>query len=312
MDRTAEDQYTKTGRAVGMIGGFVLGYGIIGMLLGRFLGRKISANMHSTEISKLERAIRNDTKAMSIVSKIKEAMDSKDKTSFKSLKKEFALRVQDLKRDIELGDLKESAPLVRETLRSGLFESLAVNEAQNMLAEGKTYDADLCLAKAIMYVTITEAMGEMGLINVDDKKYAQMITAAGGNLNETTFTNGAWSNKGKSAKNRRVKGENLSLLYGTENGKEYWQVDGKGKKYFNKPDADAALANEKQKLLTPNKSGGGRPVDYKNVNKQIEELNESVLVSQYKPVLNSAYDPNSMAERLRKKRLAEQAENLNE
>lgn len=72
---------------------------------------------------------------------------------------------------------------VHETPRCGLIESLAVNEAANMLKEGMTYDSDTCLANAIMYVTITEAMDEMGLMNVGKNEYAKIISAAGGNNN---------------------------------------------------------------------------------------------------------------------------------
>ena len=76
----------------------------------------------------------------------------------------------------------ESA-LVRETPCTGLFESLAVNEARNMLKEGKEYDSDACLAKAVIYVTITEALDELGLINVTDTDYNRIITECGGCAN---------------------------------------------------------------------------------------------------------------------------------
>lgn len=74
--------------------------------------------------------------------------------------------------------------LIRETPRCGLLESLAVNEAQNMLARGEEYNPDLALANTVMYVTITETMNEMGLLNVDDQAYSHIISAAGGNINE--------------------------------------------------------------------------------------------------------------------------------
>jgi hypothetical protein len=73
--------------------------------------------------------------------------------------------------------------LVRETPCTGLFESLAVNEARNMLKEGKEYDSDACLAKAVIYVTITEALDELGLINVTDTDYNRIITECGGCAN---------------------------------------------------------------------------------------------------------------------------------
>lgn len=73
---------------------------------------------------------------------------------------------------------------VHETPRTGLIESLAVNEAQNLLAEGKEYNGDLCIANAIMYVTILEAMNEMDLLNVTERSYANIIAQAGGVLNK--------------------------------------------------------------------------------------------------------------------------------
>jgi hypothetical protein len=74
---------------------------------------------------------------------------------------------------------------VRETPRSGLIESLSVNEAQNMLARGEEYNADLCLAKAIEYVTIMEAMDSLGLMEVGNEAYSKVISAAGGKLLES-------------------------------------------------------------------------------------------------------------------------------
>lgn len=65
--------------------------------------------------------------------------------------------------------------LIRETPRSGLLETLAVNEAQNMLNEGKEYNSDLCIANALTYITITEAMSEMGLLKVTENEYSKII-----------------------------------------------------------------------------------------------------------------------------------------
>lgn len=94
-----------------------------------------------------------------------------------------------VKSQLDSSNSKENR-LVRESFRSGLIESLAVNEAFQMIREGKEYNADLCLARAIMYTTITETMNELGLITVGEKEYANIISAAGGSLNEQvrTFT----------------------------------------------------------------------------------------------------------------------------
>lgn len=139
--------------------------------------------------------------------------------------------------------------LVKETPRQGLIESLAVNEAMNMLAEGKEYNSDLCLAKAIMYVTITESMDALNLMKVDDVAYGKIINAAGGRLSESEAVS-----KSKSIDRTELK------------------------------------KAEKSKL------------------------NESVLVSQYVPVLNNRNSQDSLAERIRQKRLLQEShqENLNE
>jgi len=83
-----------------------------------------------------------------------------------------------------VNSITESAKpaFIRETPRSGLFESLSVNEAMNTIKDGGEYNPDRCLANAIMYVTITEAMDELGLMNVTDKEYANIIQSANGNV----------------------------------------------------------------------------------------------------------------------------------
>ena len=143
--------------------------------------------------------------------------------------------------------------LVRETPRQGLIESLAVNEAMNMLAEGKEYDADLCLAKAIMYVTITESMDALHLMKVDDVAYGKIINAAGGKLTE----------------------------------------------------AKCSVGSARKKVVAPK-------AEEKSVKKQ--SLSEGVLVAQYVPVINNRADGESLAEKIRRKRLLQEShqENLTE
>lgn len=89
---------------------------------------------------------------------------------------------QDGSIDIRLAENK----LVRETARCGLIESLAVNEATNMIKEGKEYNSDLCIANALMYVTITEAMDELGLLDVNEQVYSEIINRAGGNVSNNS------------------------------------------------------------------------------------------------------------------------------
>lgn len=178
--------------------------------------------------------------------------------------------------------------LVHETPRCGLIESLAVNEAQTMLKEGKSYDGDLCLAKAIMYVTITEAMDELGLMNADSKKYAQIISAAGGNLTEkSTHIDYAGMRKLQSG----VKNPN--------------KINKKSPMVVTAPDGNVTY-----------RSGNGKEISkqqYDMEKSKFEKLclSESVLVSQYVPVRNDIKNGDSIAERIRQKRLNNQ-KNLNE
>jgi len=122
--------------------------------------------------------------------------DSKADSKDKSVKKADDKNVDEAdgsvapKKQIQfLADGTMNVNIFEETLRRdiprcGLIESLAVNEADNMLAKGENYDGDACLAKALMYVTITEAMDETGLMSLDEKSYANVILNAGGTLNE--------------------------------------------------------------------------------------------------------------------------------
>jgi len=69
---------------------------------------------------------------------------------------------------------------VSDTKRQGLLESLAANEAEKMISEGRGYNGDLALGNAILYVTILETLESAGLINLTTAKKNQIITAAGG------------------------------------------------------------------------------------------------------------------------------------
>ena len=82
-------------------------------------------------------------------------------------------------------DISLMESFVHETPRTGIVESLAVNEAMNMLEKGEAYNADKAIANAILYITITEALGETGLMTVNEQTYADIIVNAGGSLNES-------------------------------------------------------------------------------------------------------------------------------
>jgi len=63
----------------------------------------------------------------------------------------------------------------RETPRKGILESLALNEAKEMLAEGKEYNGDLALANAIVHLTILETFNATGLIPISEMDYKRMF-----------------------------------------------------------------------------------------------------------------------------------------
>lgn len=210
-----------------------------------------------------------------------DSMDNADSSTSGSPKKQ----IQMLPDGTLNVNIFESKQLVREVPRSGLIESLAVNEACNMLKEGKEYDGDLCLAKALMYVTITEAMNTMGLMDVNEQKYSQIISAAGGSLKEgKSFTD--------------------SIKYGGKNTDNY--LNGKEK---------AMAKAMSKKGESPNTVEAIRQVQEKvrekYENKAAKQaLHESIINVQYN-VQRNITEPDSIAERIRRKRLNEQ-QNLNE
>ena len=174
--------------------------------------------------------------------------------------------------------------LVREVPRCGLLESLAVNEAANMIKEGKEYNGDLCLANAVLYMTITEALGETSLISVNENTYADIIVNAGGSLNEGLIKFFKEKNKERKLKkiiDLRAKAEKL-------------KVSGKlasAEKLLAKADAMEAEIDLKDK---------------KEEIKNTKTLKESCTV-QWVPTQNKK-DITDLAERIRAKRLLQEAE----
>jgi hypothetical protein len=63
----------------------------------------------------------------------------------------------------------------QEVPRQGILESLALNEAKDMIAEGKEYNGDLALAKAIVHLTILETFNQSGLITITEMDYKKMF-----------------------------------------------------------------------------------------------------------------------------------------
>jgi hypothetical protein len=63
----------------------------------------------------------------------------------------------------------------REVPRQGILESLALNEANELLASGKKYDGDLALANALLHLTVLETFNVTGLIPLTDNDYRRML-----------------------------------------------------------------------------------------------------------------------------------------
>lgn len=193
----AVDTVAKAGNSTAGVGGAVVGGALIGGAVGHYVGRKINAKINRKKIKALIELCSKDEHCNKIIGDMQKAIENEDTETLKKLREQFALRLDELKNIVTVNNgfaYKQDAPkystvytegLIRETPRCGLIESLAVNEARQMIKEGKEYDADYCLAKAIMYVTITEAMNDMGLMTMDKAAYNKIISAAGGQLIET-------------------------------------------------------------------------------------------------------------------------------
>jgi hypothetical protein len=64
----------------------------------------------------------------------------------------------------------------REHPRQKVLESLALNEALDMVKSGKQYNGDLALANAIAHLTVLEAFNATGLIPISELDYARMLS----------------------------------------------------------------------------------------------------------------------------------------
>jgi hypothetical protein len=63
----------------------------------------------------------------------------------------------------------------REVPRQGILESLALNEASDMIKQGKEYNGDLALANALVHLTILETFNATGLLTLSDIDYRRML-----------------------------------------------------------------------------------------------------------------------------------------
>ena len=67
---------------------------------------------------------------------------------------------------------------LREHPKSGVLESLALNEAMDMIKEGKPYNGNLAIANALMYVTVLETFNKAGLIKLDRDELKRIARVA--------------------------------------------------------------------------------------------------------------------------------------
>jgi hypothetical protein len=63
----------------------------------------------------------------------------------------------------------------REVPCKGIVEGFALNEAIDMIKDGKPYNGELALANAITYITVIEAFNATNLLNVTEQDYKKIL-----------------------------------------------------------------------------------------------------------------------------------------
>ena len=177
--------------------------GLIGALIARYSGKKIMDRAYSSEIDSLLAYVKKDPTTSKLLKDIQTAVKEHRYRDARLLRKDFADEVELLKAKLRSAKNKamddfvnnSDKEIVREELRSRLIESLAVNKAHELLAEGKQYNSDLCIADAIMYVTITEALNISGLVTVTEQDYANIIKSSTVGVSKKTETSAATLNE---------------------------------------------------------------------------------------------------------------------
>jgi hypothetical protein len=66
----------------------------------------------------------------------------------------------------------------REVPRQGILESFTLNEAMDMIKEGKPYNGDLALANALTYITVLETFNATGLLSITKRDYAKLTNTS--------------------------------------------------------------------------------------------------------------------------------------
>jgi gas vesicle protein len=63
----------------------------------------------------------------------------------------------------------------REVPRKGILEGFALNEAIDMVKDGKPYNGELALANALTYITVIEAFNATSLLSITEQDYKRIL-----------------------------------------------------------------------------------------------------------------------------------------
>ena len=71
-------------------------------------------------------------------------------------------------------EIKIKESFYRETPANGVLETFALNEALEMIEEGREYNGELAIGNALMYITILETFNVTGLLNMQPVDYKRI------------------------------------------------------------------------------------------------------------------------------------------
>ncbi len=89
---------------------------------------------------------------------------------------------------------KPTLKIGKNQTKRGIVETLTINEANKMLAEGKEYNPTLALANTIKYLTILEALDSADIVSIGTDGYNRILSASGVNMNPVSKVNIPGSN----------------------------------------------------------------------------------------------------------------------
>lgn len=76
--------------------------------------------------------------------------------------------------------ITESANIIRKkSKKHGIVETIAMNEATQMLAEGKAYDKTLAIANTVKFITVLETLDASGAVEIGPAGYNNILAASG-------------------------------------------------------------------------------------------------------------------------------------